>query len=696
MNIELAKLVVALEAQTAKFNSDMAGVTKRLDGFARQSQAAARKSQSAFAGMQQGLKFVSGALATFGIGFGVSAIISGFKSAALEAINYGDDLLKASQKTGMTVESMSELAYAAKQSDVDLQSLGTALKKMQITLSEAGSGSKSANEALAALGLTFADLKGLAPEQQFELLAQQISSLKDPADRTRAAVDLFGRSGADLLPMFEAGAAGIRAAREEAQRLGITMTEEQAKSLAAADDSIKRLSSAWLNMKRLVIGDLAPTITAAIDSITNALSENGRQALTWGKVWEAVALTMAMGPLGAIKGFVRAFRTDPEQNSQRSNRSLSVASPVEPKRPAPGYAAGAGGGGGTKGLTEAERATQAIQQQIVALRQQVETFNASEAGLLAYRATLGDLSDEFKKAGPAAEPMRLQLIELGVELSDLKIKTDAENKALEESNKLKEDAKQVIEGLKDGYALAADKVALYNKMVEAGVLTDEQRAAAIKQVSEALAEQVNKTKDATDKMTVFWDQAMRNMQDILGEALFNSFEDGVDGMVLQWAQALKRMAAEALAAQIFSALGSAAKGAAGGGGFWGWLIGGVVSAFGGAVGGGAVSGGMSSINGLDMGLVGLAKGGTIFPGGMYLVGENGPELVTPRSPGMVLPAKTTSALLRSALRGSTDDRTPISITMNITTPDADSFMRTQTQIQARLHSSLGRASQRKN
>ena len=80
---------------------------------------------------------------------------------------------------------------------------------MQVTLSEAGSGSKSANETLSALGLTFKELQALEPDKQFEVLADRISGLKDPADRTRAAVELFGRAGADLLPLFEQGAAGI-------------------------------------------------------------------------------------------------------------------------------------------------------------------------------------------------------------------------------------------------------------------------------------------------------------------------------------------------------------------------------------------------------------------------------------------------------------------------------------------------------
>jgi len=352
---------------------------------------------------------------------------------------------------------------------------------------------------------------------------------------------------------------------------------------------------------------------------------------------------------------------------------------------------GGGGGGSSKAASAAEKAADAIYKQIAALQDQIATLGASDAGTAAYAATMGELAKQFDAMGPAGEAARQEYIALAVALSDAQIAQDAEAAATAASTKEKEDAAAAIDALKTEYDRASDAVALYNSWLEKQIITETQRDALIKQVSMDLAEQAKKASEASDKMSVQWDQALRNMQDILGEALFNSFEDGVDGMVLQWAQALKRMAAEALAAQIFSALGSAAKGAAGGGGFWGWLIGGVVSAFGGAVGGGAAGAGAGAGGGNWVGP--SASGGTIFPGGMYLVGEQGPELVTPRHPGVVLPARTT----RSMLDGRDDyDRRPIQITMNIETPDANSFMRTQTQIQARLHSALSRASARKN
>ena len=184
---------------------------------------------------------------------------------ASQAIQYGDELNKAAIKSGLAAESLSTLAYAAKQSDIDLGSLSTSIRKMQIALSEASTGGKSQKEALDALGLSIKDLQGLDADRQFELLADRISMLQDPADRARAAVALFGKSGAELLPLFEQGAEGIRMAREEAERLGLVLSDQQVQALAEADDALKRFTQSWEAFSAKIVSKVAPALTSILD-----------------------------------------------------------------------------------------------------------------------------------------------------------------------------------------------------------------------------------------------------------------------------------------------------------------------------------------------------------------------------------------------------------------------------------------------
>ncbi len=87
---------------------------------------------------------------------------------------------------------------------------------MSRNIIEAARGSASARQNLARLGLTIADLTGLSPDQQFELIADRLSRIQNPANRATIAMEIFGRTGASLLPLLSTGAQGIQELRREA------------------------------------------------------------------------------------------------------------------------------------------------------------------------------------------------------------------------------------------------------------------------------------------------------------------------------------------------------------------------------------------------------------------------------------------------------------------------------------------------
>ena len=123
-------------------------------------------------------------------------------------LGFGDELQKSAIKTGLGANAISELAFAAKQANVDLPELTSTFDKMEKSISTATTGTGTSAEAFDALGISLSQIKTLSPDQQFEEIANQISKLKDPTDKARAALEIFGRAGADLLPLFRAGRCG--------------------------------------------------------------------------------------------------------------------------------------------------------------------------------------------------------------------------------------------------------------------------------------------------------------------------------------------------------------------------------------------------------------------------------------------------------------------------------------------------------
>jgi hypothetical protein len=189
-----------------------------------------------------------------------AAMITPLLGAARVFSEMGDTLAKMSARTGISVEALSELGFVAHQSGSDLESLEIGVKRMQKAIAGAATGSKEATAMLAHLGLTVADLSSLSPEEQFKLIADRISKIDNPTMRAAAALQLFGRSGTNLLPVINRGAAGIEALQEEARRLGLTISTTDAK---AAEVFHNTLNALWQTVKRGVFAvgaELAPTL----------------------------------------------------------------------------------------------------------------------------------------------------------------------------------------------------------------------------------------------------------------------------------------------------------------------------------------------------------------------------------------------------------------------------------------------------
>jgi hypothetical protein len=245
-------------------------------------------------------------------GLGV-VLAAPFVGAAKLFAGMGDDMAKMSARTGVTVEALSELRYAAERSGAGAEHLEKGLRTMNRNVIEAARGSVQARRNLARLGLTIDDLSGLSPDRQFELIADRLSRIQNPANRATIAMEIFGRSGANLLPLLSSGAQGIEELRREANRLGLTMSTEDAR---AAEELTDAMTNVWQSLKRvafMVGAALAPTLKRVADWITRVAGNIGswidenREVITVigaviaGIVGVGVAL-MILGPIISAVG----------------------------------------------------------------------------------------------------------------------------------------------------------------------------------------------------------------------------------------------------------------------------------------------------------------------------------------------------------------------------------------------------------
>ena len=175
-----------------------------------------------------------------------------------------DTLNDFSARTGIGVESLQAYSLAAKLAGVDTEAFGTAVQKLAVNIGKATPGD-ALDKSLKGINLSVAELRALSPEQQFAAVGEAISALPTAADRAAAAVQVFGKQGAALAPLFREGAAGIDELRERADRLGIIVSETQVSNIADMNDAFDLVSATIQGIVGQVIGNLAPAVTAVTE-----------------------------------------------------------------------------------------------------------------------------------------------------------------------------------------------------------------------------------------------------------------------------------------------------------------------------------------------------------------------------------------------------------------------------------------------
>lgn len=198
------------------------------------------------------------ALSTLVTGGSTAALVHG----SLEAI---DATGKLADRLGVTTEAMVGLQHAAKLADVSNEELTGGLEKMLKNLSEAATAGGPAADTFKAMGLNAKQLASIAPDQAFEQIAQGLTDIQNPAQRAQAAMDIFGKSGQSLLPLLMSGAEGIKAAKREAEALGITFNHLEFDKVQNANDAITRMKEVFSGVANRVAIALAPTIEKVAD-----------------------------------------------------------------------------------------------------------------------------------------------------------------------------------------------------------------------------------------------------------------------------------------------------------------------------------------------------------------------------------------------------------------------------------------------
>jgi hypothetical protein len=158
-----------------------------------------------------GFNNLKGAVGGFAAAIAGSAIVGGLGAIVKKSIDAGDELFNLQAKTGIAAKQLIGIGNAAKLADVDMGTLSKGLTKLSVNLVKAAEGDQKLASAFKRLGVDVKDANGqvVPADKALKQIADRFADMPDGAQKAAAAVQLFSKSGADLIPLLNEGAAAM-------------------------------------------------------------------------------------------------------------------------------------------------------------------------------------------------------------------------------------------------------------------------------------------------------------------------------------------------------------------------------------------------------------------------------------------------------------------------------------------------------
>lgn len=397
------KLIVEIIATTASFQSDLGKASAAAEAHA-------RKIDRAFAGIKSS---IINQLAGVAAAVGGIFTAAGFANLIRGTIDAQEHLLQLSKSTGISVEQLGGLGFAAQQAGGNLDDTALAFRKFSVNAAEALAGSEKQTAVFRALGISLEDIRKLKPDELFVKAAAAFASFEEGPNKAALASAAFGRSYQGILPVLNEGSERLKQNIAYFERFG-GVTRETAQRAQDFKDEINKASLLLGAFGRNVTADLLPAMKALVDTFVEAKEKGGgfkdlAQTVADGLVNLAVLAAYAAGNFETLGNSLGAYYAilnriahldfagvvvisdenrrqvdeiakkydaliDKIRNAKKAQEQQAVGPPLPPdfgKRPAPG-------------LPSAD-ADQAARKQLEAALRALDLYIASEQDLLRQR-----------------------------------------------------------------------------------------------------------------------------------------------------------------------------------------------------------------------------------------------------------------------------------------------------------------------
>ena len=220
-----------------------------------------------------GLGLIAGAAA--GVVAAAGAMDAVFVGIAIHATENANKIYELSEKTGIAVSALSAFTEVGHVFGIGTEEMAKALEKMNKSVFAAANAPAGAVNAYTRLGISLRDTSGqLRPVNDILLdVADKFDNMPDGVQKTALALQIFGRSGAEMIPFLNEGKEGIAKFTDAAQKMGAVLTEEAAASAHQFQVDLSLLKIGVDGVENRIMTALVPALNVVADQFVAAMEE---------------------------------------------------------------------------------------------------------------------------------------------------------------------------------------------------------------------------------------------------------------------------------------------------------------------------------------------------------------------------------------------------------------------------------------
>ena len=271
-------IIVQISAEFGDLKKDLVKIQREMKGFGKEVDGVGKKTDKVGKGFKGTTNGILGDIkrirADFGaVQFAVVAVAGAFIGAGVAITKTAEafrEMDKAANRLDIPVEEFSKFVVVAKKSGVNVDTLGDAMKDLNVKITDAAGGAKAYEDVFNKIGLKSAELVKLPVAEQFLKFSDAIREAN--SNTRRFALDEINDAMFQMIPLMEQGGDKIREMANEAERLGQSVSTSQADKLRAYNKQMTELGLAAENLANALAEHVVPALTEVARAVTDAVN----------------------------------------------------------------------------------------------------------------------------------------------------------------------------------------------------------------------------------------------------------------------------------------------------------------------------------------------------------------------------------------------------------------------------------------